>query len=97
MPLSTEKDAEEEKWFAKVDYVVYLMAYRLYRYRPFSVRSTLYFPESFGRDNAIKQNEKVKLDPRQYTLEMMPGNHETGVSKHADILAKKIREVLDRE
>lgn len=79
-----------------LEYAIYFLAYRLYKLRPLSVPATLYFPQSVRPEIAAKKSRGSQLDPNKYDLEVLPGNHETCLSKHASVLAAKMKEALEK-
>jgi pimeloyl-ACP methyl ester carboxylesterase len=85
-------DAELVDSFA---YTVYFLAYRLYSLQPLPVPATLYFPESTPAARLAGLSRSSRMDPAKYTIEMLPGNHTTCVTKHTAALAEKIKERLD--
>jgi thioesterase domain-containing protein len=85
-------DAELVDSFA---YTVYFLAYRLYSLQPLSVPATLYFPESTPAARLAGFSRSSRMDPAKYTIEMLPGNHTTCVTKHTAALAEKIKAKLN--
>jgi surfactin synthase thioesterase subunit len=84
-------DAELVDSFA---YTVYFLAYRLYSLPPLSVPATLYLPESTPAARLAALSRSSRMDPAKYTVEMLPGNHTTCVTKHTAALAEKIKAKL---
>jgi hypothetical protein len=79
-----------------LEYALYFLAYRLYKFTSLSVPTTFYFPESLNADRAVKRALGSKLDAGNYRVETLRGNHETCLSIHSAILAEKMKEALEK-
>jgi len=77
-----------------MDYAVYFLAYRLYPSREITVPTTLYFPE-----DALQSREWLRRITREskakVTIEPLPGNHHTCITKHMAALVAKMKKTLD--
>lgn len=78
-----------------LDYAVYFLAYRLYRPKPLSVPATLYFPEEtpparFSWVKRVSERAPVKI-----TIEILPGDHHTCITKYTPALVEKLKKTLD--
>jgi amino acid adenylation domain-containing protein len=93
LPLADDADID---FLDTLEFAIYSLAYNLYRAPPVSLPATIYIPESTPPDRALLKARFSKLDPARYRLEVVPGNHETCLSKYSSVLAGKMREALEK-
>jgi hypothetical protein len=77
------------------DYAVYFLAYRLYRARPISVPATLYFPEETPPARLDWVRKASERAPVPFTVEFLPGDHHTCITKYTPALVTKMKKTLD--
>ena len=75
-----------------LDYAVYILAYRLYKLKPLSVPTTVYFPEEETPTSHWTANRARKIFPI-VSFEMIPGNHRTCIVNHSSALADKLKKI----
>ena len=75
-----------------MDYAIYFLAYRLYRLRTVSVPTTLYFPASTRPATLGRVIGKAKA---KITVDVLPGDHHTCITKHTPELVEKMKKALD--
>jgi hypothetical protein len=78
-----------------LDYAVYFLAYRLYRPKPLTVPATLFFPEETPPERLSVVNRASRIAPSGLTIEMLPGNHHTCITKYTAVLVEKMKKTLD--
>jgi amino acid adenylation domain-containing protein len=75
-----------------LEYAVYFLATCLYQLKPLSVPIALYLPEETDRNFTM-----IKCATQNFpilSIENVPGNHHTCITKHASELSKKIKKTL---
>jgi len=77
-----------------MDYAVYFLAYRLYPSRNVTVPTTLYFPEDAVQSRHWSTHIAQEFKA-QVSIEPLPGDHHTCITKHMDALAAKMKKTLD--
>jgi pimeloyl-ACP methyl ester carboxylesterase len=77
-----------------MDYATYFLAYRLYRAAPFEVPATLLFPEDTPPTRIAQVLRRREFNPVPYEVVMIPGNHQTCITKYTAPLAKKMSAAL---
>ena len=90
-----EMGAGEVEILNSLDYAIYFLAYRLYRPRHLSAPATLYFPEEtppLRLSNMKRLSERAKV---KCSVELLPGDHHTCITKHTPALVAKMKETLD--
>jgi amino acid adenylation domain-containing protein len=97
MAGAPEMDSSGEEMLEGLDYALYYLAYRLYELRPLSVPATFFFPESAAPPHLSRLSRVSQMDPAKYTIEMVPGNHTTCVTKDTSVLVGKMRAILDAQ
>ena len=78
-----------------LDYAVYFLAYRLYRPKPLSGPATLFFPEETPPSRLSQVRRASQIPPDKLTIEMVPGNHHTCITKYTSALVEKMKKTLD--
>ena len=78
-----------------LDYAVYFLAYRLYRSKPLTVPATLYFPEETPPARLTWVRRASEKAPAQFTVEFLPGDHHTCITKYTPALVAKMKQTLD--
>jgi len=78
-----------------VDYALYFLAYRLYRRKPIEVPATLYFPEETAPSRLAWVKHSSESSPMKFTVEILPGDHHTCITKFTPDLAAKLKKTLD--
>jgi surfactin synthase thioesterase subunit len=78
-----------------LDYAVYFLAYRLYRSQPLSAPATLYFPEETPPARLSWVKRASERAPMPFTVEFLPGDHHTCITKYTPALVAKFRATLD--
>jgi hypothetical protein len=79
-----------------LDFSTYFMTYRLHRFTPLAVTSTLFFPESTAPGRVAEAPQRIMIDAARLTVERVPGNHTTCITQHTAELAGKMRAVMSR-
>jgi acyl transferase domain-containing protein len=76
-----------------LDYNVYFLSAALHEVKPLSIPTSLYFAEQgMPRSFREKSARGILLNA---TLEMIPGNHTTCITRHANVPAEKMAKILD--
>jgi thioesterase domain-containing protein/acyl carrier protein len=78
-----------------LDYAVYFLAYRLYRSKPLSVPATLYFPEETPPARLSWVKRASERAPARFTVEFLPGDHHTCITKYTPALVAKMKTALN--
>jgi len=92
---STEEAGEGGEILNQFDYAVYFLAYRLYRPRPLSVPATLYFPEETPSARLAWVQRASERASVKFTVEVLPGDHHTCITRYTPTLVDKIKKTLD--
>jgi pimeloyl-ACP methyl ester carboxylesterase len=90
--MGLEPGEYDEEILNSLDYAVYFLASTLYSVKPLSIPTTLYFS-----DESIPRSYRVQLAQEMFptvTVEMVPGNHVTCITKYASIVADKMHHTL---
>jgi acyl carrier protein len=75
-----------------LDYAVYFLAVCLHPLIPLSIPATLYFAqETLPRSVRVKRANEIFS---MATVEMVPGNHHTCITKYASVLADEMKKTL---
>jgi acyl transferase domain-containing protein/acyl carrier protein len=92
--MGLEGGKYDEEIVKSLDYAVYFLASCLFTVRPLAIPTTLYFSEeSLPRSFRVKRSNETFPTA---TLEMVPGNHVTCITKYASVVADKMEKTLDR-
>ncbi len=87
-------DPSDIEILKSMDYAVYFLAYRLYPSKEITVPTTLYFPEEAVQSRRwlgrITRESKA-----QVTIEPLPGDHHTCITKHMAVLVAKMKKTLE--
>jgi acyl carrier protein len=78
-----------------LDYAVYFLAYRLYRSKPVTVPATLYFPEETPPARLSWFQKASERPDARFTVEFLPGDHHTCITKYTPALVAKMKKALD--
>ena len=78
-----------------VDYAVYFLAFRLYRRKPLTVPATLYFPEETPPSRLSWVKRASEKAPIKFTVEILPGDHHTCITKYTPALVEQLKKTLD--
>ena len=78
-----------------LDYAVYFLAYRLYRSKPVTVPATLYFPEETPPGRLSWFHKASERADARFTVEFLPGDHHTCITKYTPALVAKMKKALD--
>jgi surfactin synthase thioesterase subunit/acyl carrier protein len=78
-----------------LDYAVYFLAYRLYRSKPLAVPATLYFPEETPPARLSWVRRASERAPVPFTVEFLPGDHHTCITRYTPALVAKMKKTLD--
>jgi Condensation domain/Thioesterase domain/Phosphopantetheine attachment site/AMP-binding enzyme C-terminal domain len=94
-PIAAEEEAGEDGEILKsLDYAVYFLGYRLYSLRPLAAPATLYFPEETMTSQGCWL-KRLSRSTAAITVESVPGNHHTCVTKYVSGLAEKVQKTLE--
>jgi len=95
-PISAGREAGEGvEILTHLDYAVYFLAYRLYRPKRLTIPATLYFPEETPPARLSWAERASKRAPVKFTVEFLPGDHHTCITKYTPALVAKLRQTLD--
>jgi pimeloyl-ACP methyl ester carboxylesterase len=96
-PITVGRDVGEGEVeiLNSLDYAVYFLAYRLYRRRPSIVPTTLYFPEETPALRLASVRKAAANTSGKVTVETLPGDHHTCITKFTPALVEKIRATLN--
>jgi len=77
-----------------LDYALYFLASCLHDVAPLAIPATLYFseesfPESFRRQRSMETF-------RDFTLDMVPGNHHTCITTYVNVMAERMEQTLNQ-
>jgi acyl transferase domain-containing protein/pimeloyl-ACP methyl ester carboxylesterase/acyl carrier protein len=82
----------DEEILKSLDYAVYFLASSLYGLKPLSIPTTLYYSDqSMPRSYRVQRAHEIFPT---VTVEMVPGNHVTCITKHASTVADKMQNTL---
>jgi acyl transferase domain-containing protein/acyl carrier protein len=90
--MGLEPGEYDEEILKSLDYAVYFLASTLFSLKPLSIPTTLYFS-----DESIPRSYRVQLAHEMFptvTVEMVPGNHVTCITKYASTVADKMHNTL---
>ncbi len=95
-PIKAGREAGEGiEILTHLDYAVYFLAYRLYRSKPLTAPATLYFPEETPPARLTWVRRASERAPAQFTVEFLPGDHHTCITKYTPALVAKMKQTLD--
>ena len=95
-PINPGREAGEGvEILTQLDYAVYFLAYRLYRSKPLTAPATLYFPEETPPARLTWVRRASERAPAQFTVEFLPGDHHTCITKYTPALVAKMKKTLD--
>jgi surfactin synthase thioesterase subunit len=95
-PITADREAGEGvEILTYLDYAVYFLAYRLYRPKPLDVPATLYFPEETPPARLTWVKRASERAPVKFTVEFLPGDHHTCITKYTPALVAKMKHTLD--
>jgi len=95
-PINAGREAGEGvEILTYLDYAVYFLAYRLYRAKPLTVPATLYFPEETPPARLTWVRRASEKAPAPFTVEFLPGDHHTCITKYTPALVAKMKKTLD--
>jgi amino acid adenylation domain-containing protein len=86
---------DEREILDSLDHEVYMIAYRLYRLKPLSVPITVYLPEETP-PSLLRSARRIREIFPTMTVETVPGDHRSCVSKHTSALVAKMKKTLGR-
>jgi pimeloyl-ACP methyl ester carboxylesterase len=88
------REAGETEILHSMDYAVYFLAYRLYQAQPWREPATVYFPESISPARLAEVRRMSAEAPVPFTVELLPGDHHTCITKYTHELAEKLQNAL---
>jgi thioesterase domain-containing protein len=91
----TGEGGEGVEILTHLDYAVYFLAYRLYRTKPMTVPATLYFPEETPPARLSWFHKASERPDARFTVEFLPGDHHTCITKYTPALVAKMKKALD--
>jgi hypothetical protein len=90
--MGLEASEYDEEIIKSLDYAVYFLSSTLYGLKPLSIPTTLYYSdESLPRSYRVQRAHEIFST---VTVEMVPGNHVTCITKYAATLADKMHDTL---
>jgi surfactin synthase thioesterase subunit/acyl carrier protein len=95
IPGAGEPGMGDAEILNSLDYAVYFLAYRIYDLRPLAVPATIYFPEETPPSHLSWVKLAGRNIPKQISIEMVPGNHHTCITRQTSALAARMRATLD--
>ncbi len=91
----TGEGGEGVEILTHLDYAVYFLAYRLYSSKPVTVPATLYFPEETPPARLSLFQKASERADAQFTVQFLPGDHHTCITKYTPALVAKMKKALD--
>jgi pimeloyl-ACP methyl ester carboxylesterase len=89
-----DPDEGNEEILKSMDYAVYFLAYRRYRAKALTVPATIFLPESTSPVRLAWVRQLSQRSPIDLTVEILPGDHHTCITKHTSVLVEKIQKTL---
>ena len=87
-----DEKLSDEEILDSLEYARYVLANRLYKLKPLSVPTTLYFTEKHPPSR--RQMHRVRDLFPIVTIETVPGDHRTSIITHTSHLVKKMEKIL---
>ena len=92
IPAAREAGEGDREILKSLDYAIYFLSYRIYRPKPLSVSASVYFPEA----DVPSHFSWMKRVSEKFTVEIVPGDHQTCITKHVFALGEKMKNALTR-
>ncbi len=91
--LTESADPEEPDILSSLDYALYFLSACLYTVEPVPLPASLYFPAITPYTSAREVRARELFS--KATIEIIPGTHQTCISRYPEVLAQRIKETLD--